>query len=60
MDPEKQVRVERRAYALWQAEGQPNGRHEEHWLRAMRELDAEENRSQAAMRAPRRRKKPAS
>ena len=60
MEPEKQVRIERRAYALWQAEGQPHGRHEEHWLRAMHELETEENGGKAAKRVPRRRKKPAS
>jgi Protein of unknown function (DUF2934) len=59
MDVEKHARIERRAYALWQAEGQPDGRHEEHWQRAMRELEAEENGNAAAKRTPRRRKKPA-
>lgn len=58
MDQEKHQRIEQRAYALWQAEGQPEGRHEEHWQRAMRELEAEEATSLAAKRAPRRRKKP--
>jgi hypothetical protein len=42
MDAERQRRVERRAYGLWLAEGQPHGRHEEHWLRALREIEAEE------------------
>jgi hypothetical protein len=57
-DPKKHGRIERRAYALWQAEGQPNGRHEEHWHRAMQELEAEENGSVAAKRTTRRQKKP--
>ena len=59
MDPEKHRSIERRAYALWQTEGQPDGRHEDHWLRAIRELEAEEHGSTAAKRTPRRRKKPA-
>jgi hypothetical protein len=39
---QKQTRIEQRAYALWQAEGQPDGRHEEHWQRAAREIETEE------------------
>jgi hypothetical protein len=43
MDTEKQKRIERRAYAFWEAEGQPHGRHEEHWHLAARQIDAEES-----------------
>jgi hypothetical protein len=42
MNPDKQRLVEQRAYALWQAEGQPHGKHEEHWQRAICEIEAEE------------------
>jgi DUF2934 family protein len=42
MDLEKHKRIERRAYAFWQAEGQPHGRHDEHWHRAAWQIDAEE------------------
>ena len=42
MDLEKQKRIEQRAYLFWQAEGQPHGRHEEHWHRAARQIEAEE------------------
>jgi hypothetical protein len=58
MDQEKHGRIEQRAYALWQAEGQPNGRHEDHWHRAMQELEAEETGSVTAKRPARRRRKP--
>jgi len=58
MDQERYRRIERRAYALWEAEGQPDGRHEEHWHRAMRELEAEEAGNAAGERTRRRRKKP--
>jgi len=58
MDQEKHRRIERRAYALWQAEGQPDGRHEEHWQRAVREVDFEETASVGSKPAARRRKKP--
>ena len=45
MNSEKQTRIEQRAYALWQAEGQPAGKHEQHWLQAARDVEAEENGS---------------
>lgn len=52
MSGEKQTRIEQRAYALWQAEGQPDGRHEEHWQRAVREIEAEETAGIAVNRVP--------
>jgi hypothetical protein len=42
MDLEKQKRIEQRAYLFWEAEGQPHGRHEEHWRRAARQIESEE------------------
>ena len=42
MNTEKQKRIEQRAYLFWQTEGQPHGRHEEHWHRAARQIEAEE------------------
>jgi hypothetical protein len=42
MNPDKQKLIEQHAYALWQAEGQPHGKHEEHWQRAILEIEAEE------------------
>ena len=42
MDSEKLKRIEQRAYLFWEAEGQPHGRHEEHWHRAARQIEAEE------------------
>ena len=42
MGSEKQKRIEQRAYLFWEAEGQPHGRHEEHWRRAARQIEAEE------------------
>jgi hypothetical protein len=32
-----------RAYALWEADGRPEGSHEMHWLQALRELTEEAN-----------------
>jgi hypothetical protein len=42
-----------RAYQIWDREGRPHGRHEEHWLQALKELgldkpDADEVREAIA------------
>jgi hypothetical protein len=50
MDTEKQRQIEQRAYALWEAEGQPQGRHEEHWYRAAREVEAQEGETATVSR----------
>jgi hypothetical protein len=55
MDREIHEQIAERAYALWQAEGQPNGRHEEHWYRAAREITAADS-TKAAMKRTTRRK----
>jgi hypothetical protein len=34
-------KVAQRAYQIWEASGRPDGQHEEHWLRAERELRAQ-------------------
>ena len=34
-------RVRLRAHEIWIEEGKPDGRHEEHWLRARWEIDRE-------------------
>ena len=39
-DPE--ARIRERAHALWEEEGRPEGRAEEHWERARRLVEAEE------------------
>ena len=50
MDQEKHEQIAARAYALWQAEGQPDGRHEEHWYRAAREIAAVNGKNGAMKR----------
>ena len=35
-------RIRIRAYEIWQREGRPEGRHEQHWVEATREIDEEE------------------
>jgi Protein of unknown function (DUF2934) len=39
--------------ALWEADGQLHGKHEEHWHRASREVEAEETANAAVKRSPR-------
>ena len=34
-------RISQRAYQIWEAEGRPFGRHDEHWRQAERELGGE-------------------
>ncbi|WP_082546867.1 MULTISPECIES: DUF2934 domain-containing protein [Rhizobium/Agrobacterium group] len=31
--------IKERAYSLWETEGSPDGRHEDHWAQAEREID---------------------
>jgi hypothetical protein len=40
---EREERVARRAYAIWESEGRPGGRADEHWELASEEVAAEEN-----------------
>src|ERR1700730_6491303 len=49
--------IARRAYAFWLAEGQPDGRQEEHWQRAAREIEAAESANGAVKRTKRRKKR---
>lgn len=35
---DREQRIRRRAYELWEAEGRPDGREQEHWAQAHREL----------------------
>ena len=54
MDREIHEQIAQRAYALWQVEGQPDGRHEEHWYRATREIAAAYSKNAAMKRTTRR------
>lgn len=40
-EDDRRDRIRRRAYALWEREGRPEGRAAEHWARAEWEIDAE-------------------
>ena len=41
MASDRDERIRQRAFEIWQREGQPHGRHEEHWRMAAQEIDAE-------------------
>lgn len=38
---DRSERIQRRAHEIWEREGQPHGRHEDHWRQAETEIDAE-------------------
>ncbi|MEZ0496483.1 DUF2934 domain-containing protein [Sphingomonas sp. IW22] len=39
---DRETRVRERAYQLWEGEGRPAGRHDDHWHDAAREIDGDE------------------
>ena len=53
MDLDRRKRIEQLAYAFWEAEGHPHGKHEDHWLRAASEIEVEDTAGVATGRAPR-------
>jgi hypothetical protein len=44
MDDDLSVRIQKRAYLLWEQENRPEGRHLEHWCQAEAEIGAEQSR----------------
>lgn len=46
---DRDVRIRQRAYDLWVAEGSPQGRQQEHWLQAEREIMMAEPESSIGM-----------
>ena len=42
MQDVRETLIRDRAHAIWEEEGQPEGRDREHWERAAAEIDAEE------------------
>ena len=57
MDREKHEQIAQLAYALWHVEGQPDGRHEEHWYRPAREIAATDSANAAVKRSVQRKKR---
>ena len=50
MHDEQQIR--QRAYEIWEQEGRPGGREDEHWAQARREIEAEGLAPAATAEAP--------
>jgi hypothetical protein len=42
-NPVSHDEISRRAHAIWEEEGRPEGKAEEHWMRAVRELSREDS-----------------
>ena len=49
--PELESLVQKRAHEIWEQEGRPHGRHEEHWRQAAEEVTREIERMKADHRA---------
>lgn len=41
MSDDLEAQIRERAYLIWERENQPREKHEEHWLRAKAEIEAE-------------------
>jgi hypothetical protein len=54
----REERVRQRAYEIWQREGCPEGRAEEHWQMARTEIAMSEDQATATRPAPRARRRP--
>ncbi|THK39355.1 DUF2934 domain-containing protein [Ensifer sp. MPMI2T] len=47
MDNDREELIRRRAYAIWEREGRPEGQDLRHWEQASREMQREENQSRS-------------
>jgi hypothetical protein len=43
MQEDRSKKVEERAHGIWESEGRPDGKHDEHWKRAEQEVSEGEN-----------------
>jgi hypothetical protein len=48
----RQERIRRRAHAIWEQAGRPDGAHQQHWDQAAAEIDGEESRPKAKTARP--------
>jgi hypothetical protein len=44
--------IRQRAYEIWEQEGRPDGRHDEHWAQARQEIEADSPDQSPAVEAP--------
>jgi hypothetical protein len=42
MTSDRHERIRKRAHAIWEKDGRPQGVHEEHWHQATKDIDAED------------------
>ncbi|CCV07954.1 conserved hypothetical protein [Mesorhizobium metallidurans STM 2683] len=47
MTDERQERIRRRAHAIWEQAGRPDGAHQRHWDQAAAEIDNEDSKPKA-------------
>jgi hypothetical protein len=52
--PPSEEDIKARAYAMWEEEGRPEGKHLEHWARAAQEAGDPAAAAEAPMSAPKR------
>lgn len=52
MIDDKQDRIRKRAHAIWESEGRPDGAHERHWHQASTEVYAEKAKPSATSKKP--------
>ncbi len=48
MQEDRSKKVEERAHGIWESEGRPDGKHDEHWKRAEQELSEGEKHSEVS------------
>ncbi|WP_026187039.1 DUF2934 domain-containing protein [Ensifer sp. BR816] len=41
MEKDREELIKRRAYAIWEQEGRPDGQHQRHWEQAAREMQGQ-------------------
>ena len=58
MQSDRQARIRERAYQIWLEEGRAEGRQDEHWQRAEREISEEEKNGGKTAARPRRSRAP--
>ena len=59
MTDDRDARIRARAHEIWEAEGQPDNKAEEHWQRAVAEIAAEDAAAEAKPRKRAAPRKPA-
>ncbi|WP_192365697.1 DUF2934 domain-containing protein [Mesorhizobium mediterraneum] len=52
MTDDRQERIRRRAHAIWEQAGRPDGAHQQHWDQAAAEIDGGESRPKTKSARP--------